>query len=172
MQLCAPVRKSADGSTMFVAEHLLTQGPEMTDWSQIVAEHGTLVWRTARRLLTQEADAADCCQRTFLAAVELARREAVRYGRRSCSGWQPRGHWSSCENDCGSVRDLRRISPLTGRLIKERLVRTRRRRSVNWRTICERRCQKSSRGRRRCFVWCAWMSELCRSRRATRGYGQ
>jgi len=51
----------------------------MTDWSQIVAEHGTLVWRTARRVLTQEADAADCFQRTFLAALELAQRETVRH---------------------------------------------------------------------------------------------
>src|ERR1051326_7540801 len=51
----------------------------MTDWSQVVAEHGRLVWRTARRLLTHEADAADCFQRTFLAAVELAQRETVRH---------------------------------------------------------------------------------------------
>jgi RNA polymerase sigma-70 factor (ECF subfamily) len=51
----------------------------MTDWSQIVAEHGTLVWRTARRLLAHEADSADCFQRTFLAAVELAQRETVRH---------------------------------------------------------------------------------------------
>src|SRR5580765_4314417 len=62
-----------------VCEELLTQRPSMTDWSQIVAEHGTLVWQTARRLLTQEADAADCFQRTFLAAVELAQRESVRH---------------------------------------------------------------------------------------------
>src|SRR5438876_12361453 len=50
----------------------------MTDWSKIVEQHGPLVWRTARRLLCQEADAADCFQRTFLAAVELDRRESVR----------------------------------------------------------------------------------------------
>src|SRR5262245_29492172 len=51
----------------------------MTDWSQIVAQHGPLVWRTAQRLLAHEADAADCFQRTFTAAVELAERETIRH---------------------------------------------------------------------------------------------
>jgi DNA-directed RNA polymerase specialized sigma24 family protein len=44
----------------------------MADWSEVVRRHGPLVWRTAYRLLSHEADAADCFQRTFLAAVELA----------------------------------------------------------------------------------------------------
>src|SRR6478736_6162024 len=71
--------ESANSIDYLLAEQPFDQGPSMTDWSQIVAEHGTLVWRTARRLLTQEADAADCFQRTFLAAVELAQRETVRH---------------------------------------------------------------------------------------------
>ncbi len=50
----------------------------MTDWSQIVAEHGSIVWKTAHRLLSNDADTADCFQRTFLDAVELARQQAVR----------------------------------------------------------------------------------------------
>jgi RNA polymerase sigma-70 factor (ECF subfamily) len=50
----------------------------MTDWSQIVAEHGPIVWKTARRLLANDADAADCFQQTFLSAVKLARRQQVR----------------------------------------------------------------------------------------------
>jgi RNA polymerase sigma-70 factor (ECF subfamily) len=49
----------------------------MTDWSQIVQEHGPVVWRTAYRLLGNEADAADCFQRTFVSALELSRKEAV-----------------------------------------------------------------------------------------------
>ena len=44
----------------------------MTDWSQIVQEHGPLVWRTAYRLLNHEADAADCFQRTFVSASRRA----------------------------------------------------------------------------------------------------
>src|SRR4029079_1257135 len=51
----------------------------MTDWASIVAEHGSLVWHTAYRLLNHEADAADCYHRTFLAAVTLDRKEAVRH---------------------------------------------------------------------------------------------
>ena len=50
----------------------------MTDWSQIVEEYGPLVWRTAQRLLRHEADTADCFQRTFISAVEVSEREAVR----------------------------------------------------------------------------------------------
>ena len=51
----------------------------MTDWSQIVEQHGAIVWKTARRLLNHDADAADCFQRTFLAAVEFARQQQVRH---------------------------------------------------------------------------------------------
>ncbi|HEX5472813.1 MAG TPA: sigma-70 family RNA polymerase sigma factor [Lacipirellulaceae bacterium] len=50
----------------------------MADWSQIVNEHGPLVWRTAQRLLQHEADTADCFQRTFIAALELSQRETIR----------------------------------------------------------------------------------------------
>jgi RNA polymerase sigma-70 factor, ECF subfamily len=50
----------------------------MTDWDAIVREFGPTVWRTACRLLTREADAADCFQRTFLSAVELDAAEPVR----------------------------------------------------------------------------------------------
>ncbi len=51
----------------------------MTDWPSILRDHGPLVWRTANRLLNDHADASDCFQRTFLAAVELAGRETVRH---------------------------------------------------------------------------------------------
>jgi RNA polymerase sigma-70 factor (ECF subfamily) len=50
----------------------------MTDWPQLVQEHGPMVWRTTYRLLNNEADAADCFQRTFVAALELARTQTVR----------------------------------------------------------------------------------------------
>ena len=49
-----------------------------TDWSAIVRDHGQLVYRIAFRLLNQDADAADCCQRTFLSAIELHSREPIR----------------------------------------------------------------------------------------------
>src|SRR5436309_2901590 len=50
----------------------------MTDWSQIVQQHGPIVWRTAYRLLNNHADAGDCFQRTFISALELERTEIVR----------------------------------------------------------------------------------------------
>lgn len=49
----------------------------MIDWEQIVSRHGDLVWKTAYRLLGNHADALDCQQETFLAAVEFARRKEV-----------------------------------------------------------------------------------------------
>jgi RNA polymerase sigma-70 factor (ECF subfamily) len=50
----------------------------MADWSQIVQEHGPLVWATVYRLLRHDADAADCFQRTFLSALELSRTQTIR----------------------------------------------------------------------------------------------
>jgi len=50
----------------------------MTDWSQVVRQHGPVVWRTAYRLLNHEADASDCFQDTFVCVLELSRAGAVR----------------------------------------------------------------------------------------------
>jgi RNA polymerase sigma-70 factor (ECF subfamily) len=50
----------------------------MTDWSQIVAEHQQMVWKTVYRLVRNEADAADSFQRTFVSALELSRVETIR----------------------------------------------------------------------------------------------
>ena len=50
----------------------------MTDWSEVVQQHGPIVWKTVYRILNHEADAADCFQNTFVSAWELSRAEAVR----------------------------------------------------------------------------------------------
>ena len=50
----------------------------MTDWPSIVDENRQRVWRTAYRLLGNDADAADCLQETFISALQLARREVIR----------------------------------------------------------------------------------------------
>lgn len=50
----------------------------MTDWDAVVRDYGPVVWRTACRLLTNEADAADCFQRTFVSAVELEATQPIR----------------------------------------------------------------------------------------------
>ena len=50
----------------------------MEDWSRIVAQHGDAVWRAAFRLLGNGADAGDCVQETFAAAVKVSRREPIR----------------------------------------------------------------------------------------------
>jgi len=49
----------------------------MTDWSEVVREYGPIVWKTAFRLLNNEADAADCFQNTFVSALKLSRAETV-----------------------------------------------------------------------------------------------
>lgn len=50
----------------------------MTNWAEIVHRHRGVVWQTAFRLLGNRDDAADCFQETFLAALELSRRQRVR----------------------------------------------------------------------------------------------
>ena len=50
----------------------------MVDWDGIIDREGPAVWRTVRRLLTHRADAEECFQETFLAALELWRRAPVR----------------------------------------------------------------------------------------------
>lgn len=51
---------------------------QVIDWQKIVTKHGPAVWQTARRLLGNDADAADCFQETFIGALEVSRRQPVR----------------------------------------------------------------------------------------------
>jgi RNA polymerase sigma factor (sigma-70 family) len=53
----------------------------MVDWDGIVSREGPGVWRTLYRLLGNRADAEDCFQETFIAAVQLWRRERIEYPR-------------------------------------------------------------------------------------------
>ncbi|MEN6428396.1 MAG: sigma-70 family RNA polymerase sigma factor [Phycisphaerales bacterium] len=48
------------------------------DWQAVVEGYGPLVWQTAYRLLGNHEDASDCFQETFLAALEISRRQPVR----------------------------------------------------------------------------------------------
>ncbi len=50
----------------------------MPDWAEIIERDGAAVWRTAYRLLGNRADADECFQEAFLAALEVARRQPVR----------------------------------------------------------------------------------------------
>jgi len=50
----------------------------MVDWEGITKEHGPLVWRTVYRLLGGRGDAGDCFQETFVSALDVSRRQAVR----------------------------------------------------------------------------------------------
>ncbi len=51
----------------------------MTDWDDLLEEYGSMVWRTACRLLGRTQDAEDCVQETFVSAVQLARRERIKH---------------------------------------------------------------------------------------------
>ena len=50
----------------------------MPDWQEIIDRDGKAVWQTAYRLLGNRADADECFQEAFLAALEVSRREEVR----------------------------------------------------------------------------------------------
>lgn len=49
----------------------------MDDWDDIVGQFKGLVWGTAYRLVGNTEDAEDCVQDTFLAALNLSRRQRV-----------------------------------------------------------------------------------------------
>jgi RNA polymerase sigma-70 factor, ECF subfamily len=53
----------------------------MPDWQEILSRDGKAVWQTAYRVLGNRADADDCFQEAFLAALEISRREDVRHWR-------------------------------------------------------------------------------------------
>jgi RNA polymerase sigma-70 factor (ECF subfamily) len=50
----------------------------MIDWDDVMRREGSAVWRTAYRILRNEADADECFQETFLAALEVANRQPIR----------------------------------------------------------------------------------------------
>ncbi len=68
----------------------------MDDWDSIVRNHTPLVWGTAWRLLGDQAEAADCYQDTFLAALEVSRREPVR-------------HWPALLTRIATIRAMDRL---------------------------------------------------------------
>jgi len=44
----------------------------MTDWREVVEQHGQVVWQTVYRLLGNHAEhASDCFQKVFLDAVQV-----------------------------------------------------------------------------------------------------
>jgi RNA polymerase sigma-70 factor, ECF subfamily len=70
--------------------------PSEPDWSAIVAKYGPLVWKTASRLLSHEADAADCFQETFVAAWNVSVR-------------QPIAHWTGFLKSVATTTALKRL---------------------------------------------------------------
>ena len=50
----------------------------MIDWDSLLHREGSAVWRTIYRIVRNQADADECFQETFLAALELSSRETVR----------------------------------------------------------------------------------------------
>ena len=68
----------------------------MDDWSAIVKQYGPMVWATAARLLGDSADAADCFQETFVAAVKARGAGAV-------------DHWPALLARIATARSLDRL---------------------------------------------------------------
>lgn len=49
----------------------------VTDWNTVVRNDGPTVWKVLWKLLGERSDVEECFQETFLAAVEVSRRETV-----------------------------------------------------------------------------------------------
>lgn len=68
----------------------------MPDWQDLMKRDGKAVWQTAYRLLGNRADADECFQEAFLAALEVSRREEVQ-------------HWGSLLRRLAAVRAVDRL---------------------------------------------------------------
>lgn len=64
-------------------------------WDQIVEQHSAIVWRTVTRLVPEQAEAADCFQRTFISAWVLSQAEEIR-------------HWPALLRQLATARALER----------------------------------------------------------------
>jgi RNA polymerase sigma factor (sigma-70 family) len=53
----------------------------VTDWESILRADGPAVWRTARRLVGNDADADECFQEVFIDALEFSRKRSVQHWR-------------------------------------------------------------------------------------------
>jgi len=49
----------------------------MVDWDELVRREGPVVWRTIYRLVHNQADADECMQETFVAAVKYSHHQPV-----------------------------------------------------------------------------------------------
>src|SRR5688500_14775890 len=81
----------------------------MIDWEAIVREHRPAVWRTVHRLLGNRADADECFQETFAAAVEW-----VRANRRS-----PVKNWAALLVTLATARAVDRLRRRVARTSRE-----------------------------------------------------
>lgn len=50
----------------------------MVDWDDLICREGPAVWRAVYRLVRNRADADECFQETFLAALQVSQRQPVR----------------------------------------------------------------------------------------------
>src|SRR5437762_13797875 len=72
----------------------------MTDWNAMVHDEGPAVWRTLWRLLGNRADADDCFQETFLAALVYSRDQGREVH-----------HWSALLQKIATTRAVDRLRP-------------------------------------------------------------
>jgi len=86
----------------------------MPDWDEIVRRDGPAVWRTAYRLLNNSADADECFQEVFVAALEVSRREQV-------------GNWRALLQRLAAARAVDRL--------RERYRRRSREQTTDWNTL-------------------------------------
>src|SRR5689334_13187694 len=86
----------------------------MPDWQEILRRDGPAVWQTAYRLLNNPADADECFQEAFLAALEVSRRETVR-------------NWRALLQRLAAVRAVDRL--------RERCRRRAREQTADWDTL-------------------------------------
>jgi RNA polymerase sigma-70 factor (ECF subfamily) len=69
------------------------------DWTNLVEQHSSIVWRTIYRLIPEIPDAADCFQATFLSAWQVSQKQPIR-------------NWSALLRRLATARALERCREL------------------------------------------------------------
>ena len=125
-------------------------GGLMIDWDSLIKREGAAVWRTVYRIVRNQADAEECFQETFLAAVEVADRQRVE-------------NWPGLLQRLATARSIDRLRRRVRRMRREEVAELRKRKATsqgrgsrprrqNLPPHCGGRCHKFPCARRRCFA--------------------
>ena len=119
--------------------------PDMTNWDQIVDEHGPFVFRLARRILGPGPDAEDVVQEVFLEVFQFRKKQEV-------DNWAGLFHRIATHRALDRLRRRRRTDPLNMIEVSDPgMAHWIKRSRENWPNDCAMRLPNSPIARPPCF---------------------